>query len=111
MTDDQHFLKIYIFDSQTVYACNICVEGFDHMEEIKEHRVISHTDIVCFVTPKKSNTNVVHESEEGLGHKCSDISEVCVTVEWTKEMKYSLLREIDELCNSSEGLDTDGESM
>ena len=81
------------------------------MEEIKEHRVISHTDIVCFVTPKKSNTNVVHESEEGLGHKCSDISEVCVTVEWTKEMKYSLLREIDELCNSSEGLDTDGESM
>ena len=60
------------------------------MEELKECIVVSNTDILSFSTPKEANTNMVNESEEGLGHKCSAVIEVCVTVDWTKDMKYSL---------------------
>ena len=78
------------------------------MEELKEHIDKEHIDIVNFVSAKETNTNLIHKSEKDLGHKGSDNREDCVTVGWTKEMKNSLLREIDDLCNSSEDSDTDG---
>ena len=111
MTDEHKFFQIEIVDGQTVYACTICNEGFDHMKELKEHIEISQKDIVHFVSAKEADTNVVHETKEDLCHKCSDDSEFCVTVEWNKDMKGGLLKEIDELCNSSEVSETDVESM
>ena len=81
---------MYIVEGQTIYACNICDEELDHMEELKECIVISNTDILSFATSKEANTNMVNESEEGLGHKCSAISEVCVTVDRINDMKYIL---------------------
>ena len=111
MTYEQDFFQIKIVDWQIVYACHICDEGFDHIQELKEHIEISHKDIVHLFSAKEADSNVVHESEEDLGHKYSDNNEVFATVEWAKEMKESLLKEIDKLCKSSEGSDTDGESM
>ena len=63
------------------------------------------------VSNKEANTNGVIKSEDNLGHKYSDNSKECVPVEWTREMKDSLLKEIDELCKSSEDSDTDDESV
>ena len=39
MRDEQDFFQIEIMDGKTVYACNICDEGFEHMKEIEEHVV------------------------------------------------------------------------
>ena len=64
MRDEQDFFQIEIMDSKTVYACNICDEGFEHMKEIEEHVVISHKDILTFVSAKEADENAVHESEE-----------------------------------------------
>ena len=35
MKDEQDFFQREIVDGQTVYACNICDEGFDHIKEFK----------------------------------------------------------------------------
>ena len=64
MRDEQDFFQIEIMDGKTVYACNICDEGFEHMKEIEEHVVISHKDRLNFVSAKEADENVVHESEE-----------------------------------------------
>ena len=73
------------------------------MKEIEEHVVISHKDILNFVSAKEADENAVHESEENVKTH---------NVIFTKEMKENLLKEIDELCNddSSESSDTDSES-
>ena len=103
MRDEQDFFQIEIMDGKTVYTCNICDEGFEHMKEIEEHVVISHKDILNFVIAKQADENVIHESEED-----SETHNVI----YTKEMKENLLKEIYELFNddSSESSDTDSES-
>ena len=103
MRDEQDFFQIEIMDGKTVYACNICDEGFEHMKEIEEHVVISHKDKLNFVSVKEADENVVHESKEDVETH---------NVIFTKEMKENLLKEIDDLCNddSSESSDTDSES-
>ena len=78
MTYEQDFFQIKIVDWQIVYACHICDEGFDHIQELKEHIEISHKDIVHLFSAKEADSNVVHESEEDLGQKYSDNNEVCV---------------------------------
>ena len=71
------------------------------MNELKEHVVISHQDIILIVRSKESIYNVVQESEDPK-HKNSDNNADSETVEWTNEMKENLLREIEKLCNKSD---------
>ena len=33
MRDEPDFLQMKFMDCKTVYACNICDEGFEHMKE------------------------------------------------------------------------------
>ena len=35
MRDKQDFFQIGTVDGKTVYACNICDKGFEHMKEMK----------------------------------------------------------------------------
>ena len=51
MTYEEDFFQIKIVDWQTVYACHICDEEFDHIKELKEHIEISQKDI--FVQSQK----------------------------------------------------------
>ena len=37
MTEEQDFFQIETIVGETVYACNICNEGFECMEELKQH--------------------------------------------------------------------------
>ena len=50
----------------------MCEEGFYHIEEFKEHKVLLHKDTVNLVSITEGNENVVKESRDKLGHTYSD---------------------------------------
>ena len=52
--------QIEILDSQQVYACNVCDEGFDREDEVKKHIEINHKDILIKISQNIENS----ESED-----------------------------------------------
>ena len=50
--------QMEILDSEEVYACNVCNEGFDTADEVKKHIEINHNDILI-----QFNKTIAEEEE------------------------------------------------
>ena len=50
--------QLEIVEGETVFACNICDEGFDFIDEVNKHIADSHEDIMNHIL-----TRVVDEGE------------------------------------------------
>ena len=59
MTDENDMFKIEIVENETVYACNICDQGFEMSEEMKKHISETHKDIINYIL-----TNVADKNED-----------------------------------------------
>ena len=46
MREDNDFFQVEIVENEAVYACNMCDEGFDTMDEIKKHISDMHKEII-----------------------------------------------------------------
>ena len=70
--------QIEIVEGETVFACNICDEGFDFIDDVNKHIADAHEDIVNHIL-----TRVVDEGEGASKEtkKC----ELEVDVEETQE--------------------------
>ena len=59
MTDENDMFKIEIVENETVYACNICDQGFEMSEEMKKYISETHKDIINNIL-----TNVADKNED-----------------------------------------------
>ena len=59
MTDEKDMFQIEIVENETVYACNICDQGFEMSEEMKKHISETHKDIINYIL-----TNVADKNED-----------------------------------------------
>ena len=66
---DEHY-QIEFIEGEQVYACNICDEGFDSEDEIKEHIAVDHKDILIEISK-----NVDEREEEDYSEETNDTAE------------------------------------
>ena len=62
--DFENFFQIEIVEGETVFACNICNEGFDHIKEIRKHLQSDHEEVIEYVSINKENGKEKDKEEE-----------------------------------------------
>ena len=65
MTVENDMFRIEIVDNETVYACNICDQGFEGSDEVKKNITEVHHDIMNHILTKLKDSNADINLEKG----------------------------------------------
>ena len=68
--DEDLFLDLFqmeVLEGEDVYACNICDEGFDKIDEVKNHISIYHKDTLMQITKNIEEVEEDSSSDESFG--------------------------------------------
>ena len=66
MTDENDMFQIEIVEIETVYACNICDQGFEGSDEVKKHITKVHHDINNHILKKVKDSYAYFKLDKGL---------------------------------------------
>ena len=64
MTDENDMFQMEIVENETVYACNICDQGFETSEEVKKHIKETHQDIVNYILTNETDKSEYEDNDE-----------------------------------------------
>ena len=66
MTDENHMFQIEIVENETVYACNICDQGFAGSDKVKKHITEVHQDIINHILTKVKDSNADNVADKDV---------------------------------------------
>ena len=73
--------------NETVYACNICDEGLDSVEEVRNHVKDEHREVVShIISDEKVNESTNDEHQKKKMKECND--DRCLRLAETKCLCY-----------------------
>ena len=64
ITEENDMFQIEIVDNETVYACNICDQGFEESDEVKKHITQVHQDIINHILTKVTDENADNDLDK-----------------------------------------------
>ena len=67
--------QIEIVENETVYACNICDQGFEGSDEVKKHITEVHHDIINHILTKLTDSNADIELDKGSTEEIIEIED------------------------------------
>ena len=75
MTDENDMFQIEIVENETVYACNICDQGFEGSDEVKKHITEVHHDIINHIFTRLTDSNADIELDKGSTEEIIEVED------------------------------------
>ena len=75
ITDENDMFQIVIVENETVYACNICDQGFEGSDEVKKHITEVHHDIINHIFTRLTDSNADIELDKGSTEEIIEVED------------------------------------